>query len=181
MILLFLCLEHAHGCLGAWESGPVGPGSPPLGSWCTSQGLPGGGPGPKLQGSLSLVDPLNSHQNLCRFWCRFLIVLGSILGPSWESLSIMLTPFSAQVGPGTVFEPSYHRKSEFSRNIGRRSVWSVSRAQKSTQNDPRSPQDGSKIVLDRFFHLLIFRFDFVSFSVRFWLPKWLPRGARELG
>ena len=32
--------------------------------------------------------------------------------------------------------------------------------QDGTQDDPRSPQDGSKIVLDRFFGLLIFRFDF---------------------
>ena len=32
--------------------------------------------------------------------------------------------------------------------------------QESTQDDLRSPQDGSKIVLDRFFGLLIFCFDF---------------------
>ena len=31
--------------------------------------------------------------------------------------------------------------------------------------------------MDRFFHLLIFRFDFVSFSVRFWCRFGLPNGA----
>ena len=46
------------------------------------------------------------------------------------------------------------------------------------QDGPRSPQDGSKIVLDRFFHLLIFRFDFVSFSDPFWCRFGLPNGAR---
>ena len=38
--------KHAHGCLGAWEGGPVVPGPPPLGPWDASQGVPGGGPGP---------------------------------------------------------------------------------------------------------------------------------------
>ena len=36
------------------------------------------------------------------------------------------------------------------------------------RNDPRSLQDGPKIVLDRFFCLLIFRFDFCWFWDRFW-------------
>ena len=48
--------------------------------------------------------------------------------------------------------------------------------QESTQNDPRSPQDGSKIVLDRFFGLLNFRFDFLSFWDRFWCRFGLPNG-----
>ena len=48
-MLCLCCLERAHGCLGAWECGPEVPGPPPLGSWGTSQGLPGGGPGSKLQ------------------------------------------------------------------------------------------------------------------------------------
>ena len=48
--------------------------------------------------------------------------------------------------------------------------------QESTQNDPRSTQDGSKIILDRVFRLLIFRFDFESFSVPFWCRFGLPNG-----
>ena len=40
---MFLCLERAHGCLGAWEGGPVVPGPPPPGSL-------GGEPGPNSAG-----------------------------------------------------------------------------------------------------------------------------------
>ena len=50
-------------------------------------------------------------------------------------------------------------------------------AQDGTQDGPRSPQDGSKIVLDRFFFVLIFRFDFGSFWDRFWCRFGLPNGA----
>ena len=39
---MILCLERAHGCLGAWEGGPVVPGPPPLGPWGASRGLQGG-------------------------------------------------------------------------------------------------------------------------------------------
>ena len=48
-----MCLERAHGCLGACEGGPVVPGPPPLGSWGGSRGSRGaplgGGPGPKSE------------------------------------------------------------------------------------------------------------------------------------
>ena len=47
------------------------------------------------------------------FGIAFLVVLGSILGPSWGHVGVMLVPFSSQVGPGIVFESSYHRKSDF--------------------------------------------------------------------
>ena len=54
-------------------------------------------------------------------------------------------------------------------------------AQDGAKIDPRSPQDGSKIVLDRFFHLLIFRFDFLSFLAPFWADLASQRGTPELG
>ena len=47
---MLICLERAHGRLGAWEGGPVVPGPPPLGPWGASWGLPGGGPGPNYKG-----------------------------------------------------------------------------------------------------------------------------------
>jgi len=113
-----------------------------------------------------------------------LVVLGSILGPSWGSFSVMLAPFSAQVGPGTVFEPSYLRKSDFSRNI----TFSNGFLPKLTS---RWGQDRPKIaprrVQDRlgplFFRLeLSLRFLIVLGSVllSFWAPKWLPGGAAEV-
>ena len=43
--------------------------------------------------------------------------------------------------------------------------------------DPRSLQDGSKIVLDRYLFLLIYRSDLLSFWVPFWCRFGLPNGA----
>ena len=54
-------------------------------------------------------------------------------------------------------------------------------AQDGTQDGPRSPQDGSKIVLDRFFCLLNFRFVFASFLVPFWCRFGLPNGSPGVG
>ena len=61
---VLMCLEHAHGCLGAWEGGPVVPGPPPLGPWGApqspwgaSRGVPGGGPGPMSAGQ-NMASPL---------------------------------------------------------------------------------------------------------------------------
>ena len=97
----------------------------------------------------------------------------------------MLAPFSAQVGPGTVFEPSYLRKSDCSRNI----TFSNTFGPKWT---PRWGQDRPKIaprrVQDRlgspFFHLefsLRFLIVLGSVLVPFWPPKWSPWGDWKLG
>ena len=88
--------------------------APSQGSWGASLG---GVPGPKSE-SQSLVSPLgfcieidvDFDVALSSFW-------GSILGPSWGSLSLLLPLFSTQVGPRTVFGPSYLRKNDFVRNI----------------------------------------------------------------
>ena len=136
------------------------PGPPPLGSWGASRELPGGGSRPKVCGSELGEPPFDSHQNSCRFGHRFLIVLGSILGPSWGSCWDHFGPWSAEVGPRTLFESSYLRKSDFSRNLTFSYGLGTFFPQDGAQDGPRSPQDRSKIVLDRFFFLLIFRFDF---------------------
>ena len=46
---------------------------------------------------------------------------------------------------------------------------------------PRSLQDWTLILLDRFFSLLDFRFDFGSFSAPFWVVYGRPNGPLEVG
>ena len=114
-----------------------------------------------------------------------MIVLGSIWAPSWGSFSIILAPWSAKVDPKIVFEPSYLRKSDFSRNI----TFSNGFWPKLT---PRWGQDRPKIaprrVQDRL-GSLFFRLEFSlrflivlgSVLVPFWPPKWHRGGAASLG
>ena len=52
------------------------PGPPPLGPWGASQGLPGGGPGPKLQGPI----PPNPVYRPFEFASKFMSILISIFG-----------------------------------------------------------------------------------------------------
>ena len=60
-------------------------------------------------------------------------------------------------------------------------VWGVFWPKMAAQDGPRSPQDGSKIVLDRFCLTLDFSLRFLivlgSILVPFWPPKWAPGGA----
>ena len=78
------CLERAHGCLGAWEGGPVVPGPPPLGPWGTSQGLPRGA----SRAQTTRVNPgyrpfefaSKFMSILMSIWGRFGVDLGSLLG-----------------------------------------------------------------------------------------------------
>ena len=99
-----------HGCLGAWKGGPVRPGPPPLGSWGASQGLPGGGPGPKLQGPIratSTCRPFGFASKGMSIWVsifgRLGVDLGSLLG------SFMLGSFWRLFRPKLVPEPSSNR------------------------------------------------------------------------
>ena len=68
----------------------------------------------------------------------FFTLRGAHLGASWP-------PKSTQDRPKSPLDTSFFQKREFSRNIGRRSVWSVSRAPrrppKRPKIDPRPLQD----------------------------------------
>ena len=92
---------------------------------------------------------------------------GALIGQSWsqDRLRIVLTS-----------KKCFFKKT--SATEGESTILRSKSAQDGTQDDPRSPQDGSKIVLDRFFCLLIFRFDFGSFLVPFWCRFGLPNGPQ---
>ena len=105
-MICLCCLERAHGCLGAWEGGPGVPGPLPWAPGARPRGLPGGGSRPNVCGPLMGMPPLNSHQILCRFLCRFLVVLGSILGPSWGHLGAILGSSWRLFRPKWVPDPS---------------------------------------------------------------------------
>ena len=72
----------------------MGPGPPPLGPWGTSQGLPAGGPGPKLQGPIPVsfsCRPFELASKLMSFlmsiFDRFGVDLGPLLGIIFGSLA----------------------------------------------------------------------------------------------
>ena len=135
----------------------------PGGPWGASLG---GGSGPMSAGR-SHSDPLDSRIEiyliLISIWNRFGVDLGSLLG----SFSLLLAPFSVQVGPGTVFEPSHLRKSNFSQNITFPNTFYVFCLHMAPQNDPRSLLDGPKIVLDRCFSSSIIASFFHRFGIGF--------------
>ena len=100
--------------MGPWEGGPVVPGQASHGPLGCLQRAPGGGgsTGPNYNGHFLL----STRRIRINIYVGSDVVFGSILGPSWGHDGVMLEPFSAQVGPATVFEPSLLRKSDLSRN-----------------------------------------------------------------
>ena len=81
----------------------MGPGPPPLGPWGASRGLPGGGPGPKLQGPISL----NPGRGPFGFASKFMSILMSILGRFGLDLGPLLGVIFGDVG--AFFGPSWSR------------------------------------------------------------------------
>ena len=75
--------------MSAWEGGPGVPGPLPLGSWGASQGLPGGGPGPKLQGSIRVNSahfPSSTLQIRIEIYVDADVDFWSFGGRSWVPL-----------------------------------------------------------------------------------------------
>ena len=93
--------------MGAWGRALAAPGGP----WGASQG------GDPMSETQTLPSPLGFRieiyddfdVDLGSFWGRSWVPLGGHFRPSWRF-------FSPEVGPGTVFEPSHLRKSDFARN-----------------------------------------------------------------
>ena len=77
-----MCVERAHGCLEAWEGGPVVPGPPPLGPWGASRGLPGADPGP--------MSACRTWRALLGFASKFMSILMSIFGRVGVDLGSLL-------------------------------------------------------------------------------------------
>ena len=156
----------------------MGPGPPPLGSWAASPGGPwGGGPGP-MSASQKWLSPLVFG---IIFYIDFDVDFWSSRGRFGLRLGGHFRSFWRLGRPKLVPRPSLNRFIFEKVNFHETSAGVMSGAfpgpQESTQNDPRSTQDGSKIVLDRVFRFFIFRFDFESFSVSFWCRFGLPNGA----
>ena len=139
----------------------------------------GGGPGPKSAGR-SLPDPLGFRIKIYddfdvdfgSFWGRSWVPLGGHFRSSWRFflLKWLLEPSSNRL----IFEKIIlHEIVRFPILLG------SSGSHMAPPKGPRSLQDGSLIVLDRFFSTLDFRFDFGSFSIPFWERLGLPN--RSLG
>ena len=107
------------------------------------------------------------------------------MAPSWGSCSVMLAPFSDQVGLGTVFESTYLRKSGCSRNITfshgfgpkRTPRWGRPRLKIA----PRRVQERLGSLFFRLEFSLRFLIGLGSALVPFWAPKWSPWGEGKLG
>ena len=132
---------------------PWAPGAPPRGSQ-------GGGPAPNYKDQsrpstlrIRIKNYVDFDVDFWSSWGRSWVPLGGHVG-------VMLAPFSSQVGPGPVFEPSYHRKSDLSRNITFSNVfwprWTPRWGQDRPKIAPRRVHDR----LGSFFFVLNFRFDF---------------------
>ena len=141
---------------GAWAASPGSLGRLPGGPW-------GGGPAQCLRP--------RSGQALLVLASFFMTVLTSIfdrLGVDLDSLlGVIFGHFGALVGQSwsqdrlrTVLTSKKCIFKKTSAALGESTILRSKSAQDGTQDGPRSPQDGSKIVLDRFFFVLIFRFDF---------------------
>ena len=165
----------------------MGPGQPPLGPWGASQLFPGGGPGPKLQGSIPPTSTPRAFDFASKFMSFLMSIFGRLgvdLGPLWGSFLVTLAPFSAQVGLGTVFEPTYLQKSDFSRNSTFSNTfwpkWTPRWGQDRPKIAPRWVQDrlGSPFFcLDFSLRCLIV---FGSIWYRFGVPNGAPGDAAEV-
>ena len=166
--------------MGAWGPGRAVP-------WCLGRlpWVPGAPPGGSLGG---LPGPMSAGQfrsGPIGFRIKVYVDLDvdfwSYWGRSWVPLGGHFRSFWRLGPPKLVPKPSSNRlnieqvifpKNE--RHRGREHDIEVQVGPRWHPRRPKIAQDGSKIVLDRFFCLLIFRFDLGSFWVPFWCRFGLP-------
>ena len=146
----------------------------PLGPWGASRGVPGGENNPQLKvcevtllGFFIAQNHVVFDVDFWPFGARSWVPLGAHFRSCWRLGRPKLVP-----------KPSSNRfiiqKVIFHETSAGVMFGAFPGFQESTQNDPRSPQDGSKIVLDRFFSLL----NFASFLDRFWFRFGAILGAK---
>ena len=140
--------------MGAWVPGRAVP-------WCLGRlpWVPGAPPGSSQVG---VCGPMSESQSVAsthgfriKIYVDVDIDFWSFWGRSWVPLGGHFRSCWRLFRPKLVPEPSSNRLIFEKVIVHETSAGVVFRAfpgpQESTQNDPRSPQDGSKIVLDRFF------------------------------
>ena len=114
-----------------------------------------------------------------------MIVWGSIWAPSWGNVGIILATLLGQVDAEAIFEPSYHRKSDCSRNITFSytfwPTWTRRWGQGRPKIAPRWVQDRLGSLFFRLQFSLRFWIFLGSILVPFWPPKWRPWGDTKLG
>ena len=133
------------------------------------RGSPGGAPAPNYKGqshSSTLQIRIKIYVDLdvdfWLFWGRSWVPLGGHFRSSWRFFPLKWLP-----------EPSSKRlifeKVNLHEILRFPTLWGSPGSHMAPPKRPRSLQDGSLILLDRFFSLLDFRFDFGSFSAPFWV------------
>ena len=139
------------------------PGPPPMGAWGASRELPGGGSRPKVWGQNDL-SPLGFRIEI---YVDFDVGFGSLWARSWVPLGGHFRSSLRFFPPKWDPEPSSNRlifEKVIVHEILRFPVLlGSSGSRMAPPKRSRSLQDGSLILLDRFFSILDFRFDFGSF------------------
>ena len=152
------------------------PGSLSRGAWAASLGslgrLPGGGSRAQTTRTTLTHRPFGFASKfmsiLMSIFDRFGIDLGSVLRVMFGHLGALVGQSWSQSRLRTILISKKRCFQKTNATIGESTILRSKSAQDGAQDGPRSPQDESKIVLDRFFWLLNFHFVFALFLVPFW-------------
>ena len=119
--------------------------------------------------SFSLKNRSKKLLKINIFFLSFLIAFGTHLGAIWEA---KIDPRWAKLGSRRLLKRYFLKNVNFHETSAGVMSGAFPGPQDGTQNDPRSPQDGPKTVLFRFFFRFVFCIDFWSLFgailVSFW-------------
>ncbi len=130
-------------------------------------------------GFSGLFSLLKMNMFFDRFGVAFGCHVGSILGAK-------IDPSRAKFGPRWLLKRYFLKNVNFHETSAGVVSGAFPGPQDGTQNDPRSPQDGSKTNYERLFFVSNFVFDFCPFWVPLWwhfgsllAPFWHPLGSQN--